>query len=196
VKTLSLLVAATASALLLAVQPAQAVHPRPSSRSVPVTQLTLKIKDCEGCEVGLASYLQGSMDVWQSKPQEVSNGAVTFAVPASRTTGLSITVRAPWEGATGHVTNVVLRYKGVHVGTKVGFDQARKFRRAGGCWAGTSDSAITFRVKVREVQVQGEAGKVPGTLAWVPVTQDWLRPLVPAWHGVIGTQDVMPCKAP
>jgi hypothetical protein len=154
----------------------------------------LKVPDCEGCVVGVASFVLGSTDDWSAKPKKVQDGLVTFAVPTDRTDGLSITVRAPWEGATGYVTNVALRYKGKQPGDKVGFTAARAATRASGCWAGTDQSAATIKVKVRRVQVEGYDGKVPGTIAWAAVTQDWLRPLVDTWHGVVGTQDVMPCK--
>ena len=195
-RTQSLLAAAALSVAtlspVLAAPAAQAAPARAAAAST--TQLTLKVGSCEGCVVGVASYLEGSMDVWSPKPKKVKDGRVTFAVPTTRTTGLSVTVRAPWEGATGYVTNAVFRYRGVKTGTKVGFTQARKFTRASGCWAGTTDDAATMRLKVRQVQVDGLGGKVPGTIAWMSVTQEWLRPLVPAYRGVIGTQDVMPCR--
>ena len=43
--------------------------------------------------------------------------------------------------------------------------------------------------------MQGYGGRVAGSIAWAAVTQDWRRPLVDARHGVVGTQDLMPCKA-
>ena len=52
-----------------------------------------------------------------------------------------------------------------------------------------------MRLKVRRVQVRGYGGKVPGSIVWASVTQDWLRPLVNTWRGVVGTQDAMPCRA-
>ena len=186
----SMLAAAALSLPALSVLSAPAV-----AEAAPTTRLTLQVPDCDGCTIGVASYLQGSMDVWSAESRKVKDGSVTFAVPTDRTAGLSITVRAPWEGATGYVTNVALRYQGQQPGDKVGFTAARASTRASGCWAGTTEDAVTIKVKVRRVQVEGYGGKVPGTLAWAPVTQDWLRPLVPAWHGVVGTQDVMPCKA-
>jgi len=185
-KTLLMLAAAALSVSVLSA-PALA-------EAAPTTELTLLVPDCDGCTIGVASYLQGSMDVWSADPRKVEDGSVTFAVPTARTAGLSITVRAPWEGATGYVTNVALRYQGQQPGDKVGFTAARASTRASGCWAGTTEDAVTIKVKVRQVRVEGYGGKVAGTLAWAPVTQDWLRPLVPAWHGVVGTQDVMPCK--
>ena len=90
---------------------------------------------------------------------------------------------------------MALRYQGQQPGDKVGFTAARAATKASGCWAGTTEDAVTIKVVARKVQVDGLGGKVPGTIAYAKVTQDWLRPLVPAWHGVVGTQDVMPCKS-
>lgn len=120
---------------------------------------------------------------------------MTFAVPTDRTLGLSMQVRTPWEGGTGFVTNVVLRYQGFQTGDRIGFRAARASKRATACWAGTTEDALTMRVNVRRVQVRGYGGQVPGSIAWAPVTQEWLRPLVNTWRGVVGTQDAMPCKA-
>jgi hypothetical protein len=198
-RTTSLLAAAAASLSLLlpvlvAAPAAQAAPPR--AASAPVTAVTLVVPSCEGCEVSVHGYFQGSMDFWDSTTKAVKDGTVTFKVPTARTPGLSVMVRAPWEGATGYVTNVVFRYRGMQPGTKVGFAQARRLTRASGCWAGTASADVTLRVKVRRVRVPGEGGPVAGSIAWTAVTQDWLRPLVRTWHGIIGTQDVMPCNAP
>src|SRR4051812_37217343 len=187
-KTISMLAAAA-----LALSGSLSLAPATAADAAPTTQLTIRIASCDGCEVGVASYLQGSMDVWSAKPRKVEDGSVTFAVPTEQTSGLSITVRAPWEGATGYVTNVALRYKGQQPGDKVGFTAAGAATKASGCWAGTTEDAVTIKVVARQVKVDGLGGKVPGTIAFAKVTQDWLHPLVPAWHGVVGTQDVMPC---
>jgi hypothetical protein len=190
-KTFSILAAAalTLSALVA-----------PASAAVPTTQLTLKVPGCDGCIVDVASYLYGTGSdaplIWDgAKPKKVATGEVTFVVPTDRTPGLSITVRAPWEGPTGFVTNVVLRYKGEQTGDRVGFTAARAAKRATGCWAGTTQDAVTIKVVARKVKVAGYGTQVPGTIAYAKVTQDWLRPLVNTFHGVVGTQDLMPCKA-
>ena len=115
--------------------------------------------------------------------------------PTDKTTGLSVMVRAPWEGATGYVTNAVFRYRAYQPGDRVGFTKARAATKGSGCWAGTTDDAVTLKVRVRKVTVRGEGAKVPGSIAWLAVTQDWLRPMVPTWHGIVGTQDVMPCRS-
>ena len=193
-KTISLLAVATLTlSASLALTPATA-------DATPTTQLTLEMPGCDGCTVGVASYLYGTGSdaplIWDdAKPKKVVDGEVTFAVPTDRTEGLSITVRAPWEGATGYVTNVVLRYKGEQTGDRVGFKAARAAKRATSCWAGTTEDADTIKVVARKVTVAGYGTQVPGTIAYAKVTQDWLRPLVNTFHGVVGTQDLMPCKA-
>ena len=183
----------TITACTIATAPTYAA-PSSAADAAATTTLTLKFPTCEGCTVGVASFVLGTDDAWSAKAKKVKDGVVRFAVPTDRTDGLSITVRAPWEGATGYVTNVALRYKGQQPGDKVGFVAARASSKASGCWAGTTQDAATIRVKVRKVQVEGYGGKVPGSIAWATVTQDWLRPLVDTWHGVVGTQDVMPCR--
>ncbi len=183
--------------LCLAPSPSYAATSRSTATdaaAITTTRLTLRLPTCEMCLVGVASYILGSADSWSARPKRVKDGVVTFRVPTDRTDGLSITVRAPWEGATGYVTNVALRYKGHHRGERVGFKAARAASRASACWAGTDASAFTIKVKVRKVTVQGYGGKVAGTIAWAAVTQAWQRPVVATWHGVVGTQDVMPCK--
>jgi hypothetical protein len=195
-KTVRYAAAAALTLSVLAAPVAQAAPAHPARAAAPTTQLTIEVPSCDGCTVGVASYLQDTDTFWDgAKPTEVTNGSVTFAVPTDRTTGLSITVRAPWEGATGYVTNVVLRYKGRQPGDKIGFSAARASTRGSSCWPGTTDDSATIKVVVKKVQVEGYGGKVPGTLAYAKVTQPWLRPLVKTWHGVLGTQDVMPCRS-
>ena len=68
-------------------------------------------------------------------------------------------------------------------------------RWASGCWAGTVNTAVTLRIKARQVQVRGARGRVNGTLAWAPVTESFVKPVVRARRGVLGSQDVLTCQA-
>ena len=127
-KTISMLAAAA-----LTLSAALSFAPAHAADAVPTTRVTLEMPGCDGCIVGVASYLYGTGSdaplIWDdAKPKKVVDGEVTFAVPTDRTPGLSITVPAPWEGATGYVTNVVLRYKG-ETGDHVGFTTARAAKR-------------------------------------------------------------------
>ncbi len=49
--------------------------------------------------------------------------------------------------------------------------------------------------KSGRVGFPGVHGKVPGNIAWAPTTQAWLPPMLPVYGGVLGAQDVIPCKA-
>ena len=183
------------AAAALTLSAALSFAPAEAAEAAPTTQLTLQVPGCDGCIVGVASYLQGSMDVWSAQAEE-GEGRSGDLRGADRPDRRPQHHRAgAWEGATGYVTNVALRYKGQQPGDKVGFTAARAATKASGCWAGTTDDAVTIKVVARKVQVDGYGGKVPGTIAYAKVTQDWLRPLVPTCHGVVGTQDLMPCKA-
>jgi len=175
--------------------PGAAVHDRAPAprRAAGRTTLTLAVSGCARCEV----YLQRAITrgpVWVSRTKRVRHGEVTYRLPHRRTRGLSVVVRAPWEGATGYVTNVVFRYHGKHVGDRVGFRKARATNRASGCWAGTRKPEITIPVAVHKVRVPGVRGRrVAGTLAYTEVTQPWKRPMSDAFKGILGNQDAMYC---
>jgi hypothetical protein len=144
--------------------------------------------------VQVYSFETGDRSAWASLPKQVSDGAVRFRVPRARTSGMSVTVRAPWEGHTGYVTTVSFRYRGTQPGDVVSLDEARQMQSASGCWAGTEADEATMRLMVRRVTVQGVHEKVPGSIAWAKVTQDWMRPLNPTPGGVLGSQDVILCR--
>ena len=159
------------------------------------TVLTVKIRSCEGCEVTLISYLDSYDNGWSSDAHTIAGDQAAFVVPTARTVGLSAMVRTPWEGNTGYVTMVVFRYRGLAVGDRIGFNRARTMTKASGCWAGTTAKQASLRIKVRKITVQGNGGKVAGNIAWAPTTQQWLRPMLPAYRGVLGAQDVILCKS-
>jgi hypothetical protein len=85
-------------------------------------------------------------------------------MPTHLTHGLSFVLRAPWQGGTGAVSNVVTRYAGHPVDDQVGRAEARHARRAEGCWAGTTAGAatLTFQVdRVRTRTVDGHPTQSP-----------------------------------
>lgn len=164
-----------------------------AARDVHAT-LTLKVKGCEGCEVGAVSASTADYgDLWDDLT-DVEDGEAVFSVPSDKMQDLSFTITAPWEGATGYVTGIVARYGHVKPGEKIGFTAARRKSRASGCWAGSDDLAVTLKVRVRKVRVNGIGGKVWGTMAWFKRTVEWQQPMQPAWKGVIGRQDVLFCE--
>ena len=152
----------------------------------------------EGCDVTL---VQGLWDKdakygfrsWTSKEKRVADGTVSFIVRTSHTRGMSVNVRAPWEGGQPFVTQVAMRYAGEQVGDRIGFREARSKSKAAPCFAGTAEDTLTIPVTVREVMVQGHTERVAGTIAYSKVTQPWLAPMNPAARGVTGTQDIQLC---
>lgn len=188
------LAASLATALVAAPVTAASAEPLPERARAPYTNLTLDVVGCDGCTLTASSADAGSPTGWISDPQLVAEGQVLFTAPSEKTSGLSIQVSAPWEGATGYATHVAFRYNGVGIGKYVGFKKARKKKRASGCWAGTVNDAVTLKVKVRRVRVSGNSGRVPGLIAWTPSTQSYLPPMLPAYRGVLGSQEPLGCQ--
>ncbi|WP_101525848.1 hypothetical protein [Nocardioides houyundeii] len=164
------------------------------------TKLTFTVEDCEGCELQLSSALgtiaqanAGKVDIWSSKTRTVSDGSVTLNVATKRTRGLSVAVRAPWEGFTGYRTTVAWRYGGMAQGDPVTLEQAVTKKRASACWEGVRSRKVTVPLVVAKVRVDGVKKRVNGSIAFVPTTQSWLRPMREVWDGVLGSQDVNIC---
>jgi hypothetical protein len=198
-RTTALAAAALLATLLAPGATSAAAAPAQDERSAaPRTQLTFTVDDCEGCEVRLVNA-RGTLDadvvhVWQSKAREVQDGRVSFRVATRRTWGMSVTVRAPWEGHTGYVTTVAWRYNGEHVGDAVTLEEAVTKRRAAACWEGVRARRHTVPLVVEEVEVQGVHERVPGSIAFVPTTQSWIAEMRRAPGGVLGSQDVDVCR--
>lgn len=166
----------------------------------PRTALTFTVDDCEGCEIQLSSALgtyaqadAGQVDIWNSRVRTVEGGAVTFRIPTKRTWGMSVAVKAPWEGHTGYVTNVAWRYNGMLQGDPVTLEDAVTKKKASACWEGVRRSKVTVPLVVEQVEVDGVRGRVPGSIAFVPETQLWLKPMREVVDGVLGSQDVNIC---
>jgi hypothetical protein len=162
----------------------------------PTTVLTVHAPGCEGCEITAQSGLTSDyQDVWQGRSVEVVDGEAVFRVPTTRTRGLSLSLRAPWERRLGYVTVVALRYRGTDAGDTVGFREARQERRASACWAGTAEASYDLTIRTRKVLVVGVGrGRVPGTLAWARTTPEWLAPMRRVYGGVMGGQDMDFCE--
>ncbi len=162
------------------------------------TRVVLPIEDCRGCRVQVYSALAtddpAEPRLWASLEKRVRDGKVAFAVPHSRTPGMQVVVRAPWEGHTGYDTNVVFRYAGHGAGDVVDTEVAATRSRASSCFEGTSRDKVTLPVVVRRVQVPGVHGPVAGTLAHLETTTPWLSPMRRAHEGVLGQQDVTVCR--
>ena len=189
---LAALLAPSASAARATVEDERAAAPR--------TQLTFTVDDCEGCEIQLTSALgtiaqanAGEVDIWSSKTRTVEDGSVTFDIPTKRTWGMSVSVRAPWEGYTGYRTTVAWRYNGNLQGDTVTLEQAVTKKKASACWEGVRSREVSVPLVVEKVRVDGVKKEVNGSIAFVPTTSSWLRPMREVLNGVLGSQDVDIC---
>jgi hypothetical protein len=167
-------------------------------RSATRTTLTFAVDDCEGCQVQLTQAREtldaDVVHTWSSRTRTVAGGKVTFRLAPRRTNGMSVTVRAPWEGHTGYVTTVAFRYGGERVGDVVTLAEAVTKKRASACWEGTRRRRLTIPLVVEEVEVDGVHTRVPGSIAFVPETMSWLEPMRRVVDGVLGSQDVNLCR--
>ena len=168
--------------------------------AAPRTALTFTVDDCEGCEIQLSSALgtyaaadAGQVDMWSSKARTVEDGSVTFTIPTKRTWGMSVAVRAPWEGFTGYRTTLAWRYNGELQGDEVTLAEAVTKTKASACWEGVRSREVTVPIVVEKVRVQGQRKMVAGSIAFVPETQSWLHPMREVTNGVLGSQDVNIC---
>ncbi len=166
----------------------------------PRTALTFTVDDCEGCELQLTSALgtyaeadAGEVDIWNSRTKTVEDGSVTFTIPTKRTWGMSVAVKAPWEGHTGYRTTLAWRYNGELQGDEVTLEEAVTKTKAAACWEGSRSREVTMPIVVEKVRVRGVKKMVAGSIAFVPTTQSWLHPMREVWDGVLGSQDVNIC---
>ncbi|MGA8247355.1 MAG: hypothetical protein WB797_10650, partial [Nocardioides sp.] len=159
----------------------------------PTTKLTFQTPGCHGCQIQVMNGARRFENIWGSPSKTVKNDSVTFRVPRPMTHGLSATVVAPWEGATGYTTLVAWRYGGHDAGDAVDFKDARSQTSGSPCWDGTASKSLTVPLTIRKVTVAGTTGPAAGSIAYADVTQAWLKPMLPAAKGVIGSQEVIAC---
>lgn len=194
-----LTLAALALATTAQQQPAGAALPADTPAAPqPTTALTLHVTGCPRCSVGLQHAVDGNPNVWTSKFKRIgADHVVTFQVRTRRTHGLSFVLRAPWQGDTGAVPNLVTRYAHHAAGTTVSRTQARHARRAEGCWAGTAADATTLAFHVSRVHARtmtGEPTYLP--LAYATHTLRSWQPMTRTFKGTIGNQDAFYCTKP
>ena len=107
------------------------VAPVATAAPAPRTALTFTVDDCEGCEIQLTSALgtyaeadAGQVDIWSSRTRTVRDGSVTFDILTKHTWGMSVAIKAPWEGHTGYRTTLAWRYNGELQGDEVTLAEA------------------------------------------------------------------------
>jgi hypothetical protein len=190
-QTCGRLVATLIAALLAATSLASAGSAM--TRTESTTVVTFVAPDCNGCTLSLI-HATWDDEFWESGTKTVRDGEVTFRVPTELTHGMSVAIRAPWEGATGYVTLVAFKYAGQETGDRVTFSEARHARKASACWAGTTTRSATIRLATRRAVVSGYDGpRTPAALVYATVTQDAMVPLQRTFHGILGSQDVNIC---
>ncbi|HET7066179.1 MAG TPA: hypothetical protein VFI21_01105 [Nocardioides sp.] len=162
------------------------------------TTLRLHFTGCDRCSVQLQHAVNGKPHVWTSKAQRIgSDHTAVFHLPTSRTQGLSFVLRAPWEGNTGAVSNIVTRYAGYHIDSVVDRDAARHAQKAQGCWAGTGLDRVRLDFHVARVDAKtldGRATQIP--LVYATHTMSSWKPTVTTFKGTIGNQDAFYCTRP
>ena len=196
IRTTTLSTALVGAALLTTL-----VAPVATAAPAPRTELTFTVDDCEGCEIQLTSALgtyaeadAGQVDIWSSRTRTVRDGSVTFDILTQHTWGMSVAIKAPWEGHTGYRTTLAWRYNGELQGDEVTLAQAVTKTKASACWEGVRSREVTMPIVVEKVRVMGVKKEVSGSIAFVPTTQSWLRPMREVVDGVLGSQDVNICR--
>ena len=159
----------------------------------PMTKLTLTAAHCAGCEIGVMNGALRPENVWSVRPKKVHDGGVTVRVPRNLTRGISVTAYGPWEGNTGYTAVVSWRYAVHQIGDTVDLSTARAAHRGSPCWGGTDARSLTVPLTIRKVRTEGNTGPTNGTIAYAQVTQPWLRPMIRAYRGILGSQEVITC---
>jgi hypothetical protein len=178
---------------------AHASAPRDEVRaSIPHTRLHVRITGCDRCSIGLQHAVSGQPKVWTSASQRIGpDHRASFLVRTSRTQGMSFVLRAPWEGDTGAVPNIVTRYRGHSVDSAVGRTGARHGTHAEGCWAGTTVDLVRLDfhvVRVPATTLTGDPTQIP--LAYATHTMSSWKPMVKTYKGTIANQDAFYCTRP
>jgi hypothetical protein len=178
-----------------------ATHPDPTGADAgraARTTLHLHITGCDTCTVELQHAVTGAAHVWSSSPKKIgADHRAAFRTLTAHTHGMSFVLRAPWEGDTGAVPNIVTRYAGHAVDSSVSQRDARHGSLAEGCWAGTTvdDVRLGFHVaRVPGTTLGGQATRIP--LAYATHTMSSWKPLVKTFKGTIGNQDAFYCTKP
>jgi hypothetical protein len=164
----------------------------------PHTRVHVHLTGCDRCSVQLQQAVSGAPSVWTSDAQRVgADHEATFRVLSSHTHGLSFVLRAPWEGDTGAVPNIVTRYSGHHVDSFVRRAGARRGTHAEGCWAGTNLPSVDLDFHVARIPgktLTGHKTQIP--LAYATHSMLSWRPMVKTFKGTIANQDAFYCTKP
>jgi hypothetical protein len=178
---------------------ARAAAPRGEPRAtVPHTTLHVHVTGCDRCSVTLQHAVSGAPHVWTSTAQRIgSDHVATFRVRSGRTHGMSFVLRAPWQGDTGAVPDIVTRYRGMEIGDRVTLAEARAGRYAEGCWAGTNVDSVRLDFAVTRLRARtltGDPTHIP--LVYATHSMSSWKPMVRTFRGTIANQDAFYCTRP
>ena len=78
----------------------------PAAAEQQMTKIRILVSDCEGCTIGVELALATGSIVTPAKPRyytakgtgKVAGGKGVFTVPTAVTSGMSLTISAPWQG--------------------------------------------------------------------------------------------------
>ena len=173
----------------------------PGNDTVQDVRITFRVTGCDGCQIGLYQLHRdpegGPTDNW-GKTTRVKRGKAVLTVPADRTHGTAISIRAPWQKGFVHGSYyVATRYGGFDSGDSVTSKQAARARRGTYCWAGTDENQ-TIRIRVDRFRFDAvgtdEAGVAPRAFA-NPTLSTGTAELIRTWNGTfVSTYPV--CPAP
>lgn len=152
----------------------------------------LRMKGCASCKVRLVQRVSGK-PLWKTSWKRASKGKVTIKVGRARTRGMSVQVRAPWEGATKATTEVVVGYAGKGTGSTISATTAAKRKKGSSCFAGTARPSVSWTVGVRKMTVAGKRGKTAGSRAWVTRTREDIPPVRSTSRGRLSTPSYTRC---
>lgn len=164
-----------------------------AAQRVETTRVVLAVQGCERCRLRAHSYVEGSGDVWSSKPARVRDGRAVLRVPTARTEGMTVAISAPWERHLPAVGQLVFRYAGQEPGDRVTRQDARAARRGSPCFPGIDAPRIRLKVQVVRAHFAGNGGRATGPAAYTVVSQPTYGNQARVVDGFYGAQDVVPC---
>jgi len=178
--------------------PAVTVQAAPQAPAAGNTMITMKVTGCEGCTITPVRAIAGEDAVWSGTAVKVKGGKAVLTVPTAKTRGMSFNLEASWNVAINAMPVIVTQYEGTQPGQVVTKRQAMGLASATGCWAGTTEPAVTVRVTVRRVTMPAfpPGGKKKTTqvpLAWMVPTQSATGGFDTASKGVIAQQNAWFC---
>lgn len=181
-----------------------------SAATQTVVTLNFTGNGCNGCTITpaqlvLAEDNAGQEASWNTDfaiKRKVRGDSVSFTVPTENTRGMSFMVQAPMKKSGAFydaVPLVVFQYADYSPGQWVERAQAIKASHGSPCWSGTTESAVSLTVNVREVTRPGlndDSGgsttvRVP--ISWVAPTEQAFGGFTRTDRGIVAAQDVFPC---